>query len=218
MDKLFFALKVITISAIVPVTAGFAADRPLIWMPTKNSDTSYSVKLGMHLPTRIEAEAGLSLGMNTTAGGAPVDVPVTFWSNFVAEKMKTTASEMRRGVGIKLNGQTGSAAISVNYYEKEIATPSFDLERNSSYTMRYDAASGEWCGIDANQSVRLSHGATGTALIGRASASNGFATVGAGIGVEQQIGEYMTVTGSLDGSSDTTDPVASINARYSFTW
>lgn len=216
MDGRFFARSMLAFATITTTAPAFAGDRPLIWQPTKNSDTSYSVKLGMQLPTRIEAEAGISLGVNTTKSGAPIDTPVRFWSNFITEKMKTSASEMRRGVGVDLDGHTGSAAISMNYYEREIATPSLDIERNSSYTMRYDGVSGEWTGIDASQSVRLSHGSTGTALIGRANAGNGVA--GAGIGLEQRIGEYMTVTGSLDRSTDASDPVASVNARYSFTW
>jgi len=218
MNRVFFAHAIVASIAVLPAGSGFAGDKPLIWQPTKNSDTSYSVRLGLQLPTRIEAEAGVSLGMNTTKGGAPIDTPVRFWSNFVTGKMKTSASEMRRGIGVDLDGHTGSAAISMNYYEKEIATPSLDIERNSSYTMRYDGVSGEWCGIDASQSVRLSYGSTGTALIGRASAGNNFGTVGAGIGVEQRIGEYMTVTGSVDRSTDASEPAASVNARYSFTW
>ncbi len=218
MKRTFLVGTTSTLALDAIAAPAFAGDWPLIWKPTKNSDTSYSVKLGLQLPTRIEAEAGISFGMNTTTGGAPVDTPIKLWSNFVAEKMKTPTSVMSRGIGMKLDGQTGSAAINMNYYEKQIATPSLDLERNSSYTMRYEGSSGEWSGIDANQTVRLSHGSTGTTLIGRASASSVFGTLGAGVGLEQQIGEYMTVTGSLDSDTTTSDPAASISARYSFTW
>ncbi|MBW6420100.1 hypothetical protein KX729_01425 [Rhizobium sp. XQZ8] len=218
MEKIQFIAAASALALFFVATSGSAAERPLIWQPTKNSDTSYSIRLGMQLPTRLEAEAGISFGMNATKGGAPIDTPIRFWSSFVTSKVKTTVSEMRRGVGLDFDGNTGSAAISMNYYEKEFATPSLDLERNSSYTMRYDGVSGEWAGIDANQSVRLTHGSTGTSLMGRASASDSFATIGAGIGLEQQIGEYMTVTGSLDSSMDASDPVTSVKARYSFTW
>lgn len=218
MMRFHFIATASLLPMILTAAPGLAADRPLIWQPTRNSDTSYSVKLGMQLPTRLEAEAGISLGMTAAKGGALIDTPVRFWSNFVTSKVKTAASQRRPGVGLDLDGNTGGAVISMNYYEKDIATPSLDLERNSSYTMRYDGVSGEWTGIDANQSVRLTHGSTGTALIGRASASDSFATVGAGIGLEQQIGEYMTVTGSLDSSTDAPDPVTSVKARYSFTW
>jgi hypothetical protein len=36
--------------------------------------------------------------------------------------------------------------------------------------------------------------------------------------VEKQLGRHMTVSGALDRTSDVPDPVASVNARYSFNW
>lgn len=204
-------------AAIMVAVPGQAEERALIWKPSKNSDTSYSVKLGMRLPTRLEAEAGVSMGLDTNKSGAPVNTPVRFWSNFVAEKIKTPASEVKRGIGISLDEQRG-ASITMNYYEKEIFTPTIDIEKRSSYALRYDGATGDWGGMDATQSLRFSHPGTGTALIGRVSGSDGFKIVGAGMGVEQKFGKNMTVTGSLDRTSDATDPVASINARYSFEW
>jgi len=198
--------------------SAFADDKPLIWKPSKTSDTSYSVKLGLKLPSRLEPEAGVSMGVNTTKSGAPVDTPIKFWSNFTAEKIEMPAYQMNRGVGVNFDGSSGSAAITMNYYEKEIATPTIDIERRSSYGMRYDGASGEWCGVDASQSVRLSHRPSGLAVIGRASGSNGFKVVGAGIGVEKNFGRHMTISGALDRTSDALDPVASVNARYSFKW
>ncbi|MFB9952015.1 hypothetical protein ACFFP0_24465 [Rhizobium puerariae] len=197
---------------------GLADDRPLIWKPSRNSDTSYSVKLGMKLPTRLETEAGVSMGVNTTKSGAPVETPVKFWSNFTAGKIETPAYRMNRGVGVDLDGNTGSAAIAMNYYEKEIATPAIDIERRSSYGLRYDGASGQWCGLDASHSVRVSHGASGTAVVARTSGRDGFRVVGAGVGVEKNFGRHLTVSGALDRVSDAPDPVASVNARYSFRW
>lgn len=84
--------------------------------------------------------------------------------------------------------------------------------------MRYDGTSGEWAGLDATQSIRLTLAATGTALIGRASGRDGFRIVGAGVGVEQAIGRHMTVSGALDHTSDATDLIASVKARYSLRW
>ncbi len=218
MNRILSAGAALALACFLTAGPGLAEDRPLIWKPTRNSETSYSVKLGLKLPTRIETEAGISMGVDTTTSGTPVDTPIKFWSNFTAEEIQTPAYQLNRGVGVDLDGHTGSAGITMNYYEKEIATPTIDIERRSSYGVRYDGASGEWCGVDASQSVRLSHGPSRMALVGRASGINGFRTVGAGVTVEKRLGRSMTVSGALDRTSDAPEPVASVNARYSFHW
>ncbi|WP_132413006.1 MULTISPECIES: hypothetical protein [unclassified Neorhizobium] len=218
MNRMSYAAAVCVFVAVFVPGPGFADDNPLIWKPSKTSDTSYSVKLGLKLPTRIETEAGISMGVNTTSSGAPVDTPLRFWSNFTAEKIKTPAGQFGRDIGVDLDGNTGSAGITMNYYDKEIATPQIDIERRSSYGVHYDGASGEWRGLDASQSVRLSHAASGTALIGRATGRDGFRTVTAGVVMEKKLGTRMTVSGSIDRSSDSAEPAASIKARYFFRW
>ncbi|MCJ9670165.1 hypothetical protein MOV61_07965 [Neorhizobium sp. BETTINA12A] len=218
MNRILSAGAVLALACFLTAGPGFAEDKPLIWKPIRNSDTSYSVKLGLKLPTRLETEAGISMGVDTTTSGTPVDTPIKFWSNFTAQKIQTPAYQLNRGIGVDLDGNTGSAGITMNYYEKEIATPTIDIERRSSYGMRYDGASGEWRGVDASQSVSLLHSPSRTALVGRASGSNGFRTVGAGVAVEKTLGRYMTLSGALDRTSDAPDPVASVNARYSFRW
>ncbi len=218
MNRILSAGAVLALASFLTAGPGFAEDKPLIWKPIRNSDTSYSVKLGLKLPTRLETEAGISMGVDTTTSGTPVDTPIKFWSNFTAQKIQTPAYQLNRGIGVDLDGNTGSAGITMNYYEKEIATPTIDIERRSSYGMRYDGASGEWRGVDASQSVSLLHSPSRTALVGRASGSNGFRTVGAGVAVEKTLGRYMTLSGALDRTSDAPDPVASVNARYSFRW
>lgn len=196
----------------------FADDKPLIWQPSKNSDTSYSVRLGLKLPTRLEPEAGVSMGVDTTKSGTPVDTPVKFWSNFTATKIQTPAYQANRNVGFDIDGNNGSAGITMNYYEKHIATPTIDIERQASYGVHYDGTASEWGGIDTSQSVRLSHAPSRTAVVARASGSNGFKVVGAGIGVEKNFGRNLTIGGALDQTSDSPDPVASVKARYSFKW
>lgn len=218
MKGILSAGAVLTLACFWTAGPALADDKPLIWKPTRNSDTSYSVKLGLKLPTRLETEAGVSMGVDTTASGTPIDTPIKFWSNFTAEEIQTPAYQLNRGVGVDLDGNTGSAEITMNYYEKEIATPTIDIERHSSYGVRYDGTSREWCGVDASQSVRLSHGPSRTALVGRASGSNGFRTLGAGVSVEKKLGRYMTLSGALDRTSDTPEPVASVNARCSLSW
>jgi len=218
MNRILSAGAVLALACFLTAGPGFAEDKPLIWKPIRNSDTSYSVKLGLKLPTRLETEAGVSMGVDTSTSGTPLDTPIKFWSNFTAQKIQTPAYQLNRGIGVDLDGNTGSAGITMNYYEKEIATPTIDIERRSSYGMRYDGASGEWRGVDASQSVSLLHSPSRTALVGRASGSNGFRTVGAGVAVEKTLGRYMILSGALDRTSDAPDPVASVNARYSFRW
>ncbi|CAN7300484.1 hypothetical protein [Neorhizobium tomejilense] len=218
MKRISSAGAVLALACFLTAGPGFAEDTPLIWNPIRSSDTSYSVKLGLKLPTRLETEAGVSMGVDTSMSGTPLDTPIKFWSNFTAEKIQTPAYQLNRDVGVDLDGNTGSAGITMNYYEKEIATPTIDIERRSSYGLRYDGASGEWLGLDASQSIRLSHSPSSTALVGRASGSDGFRTLGAGVAVEKMLGRYMTVSGALDRTSDAPEPVTSVNARYSFRW
>ena len=218
MERISCAGAVFALAALVGVGSAFAGDRPLIWEPSRNSDTSYSVKLGLKLPTRLEPEAGVSMGVATTKSGTPIDTPIKFWSNFTAAKIQAPAFQMNRNVGFGLDGNSGSAAITMNYYEREIATPTIDFERRASYAVRYDGMSGEWCGLDTSQSVRITHRPSGLAVVGRASGINGFKVVGAGLGVEKNFGRHMTISGALDRTSDSPDPVASVNARYSFRW
>ncbi|SMF66869.1 hypothetical protein SAMN02982989_3523 [Xaviernesmea oryzae] len=208
----------LTVTVLLNAQPVLADDKPLIWQPSKGSDTSYSVKLGLKLPTRLEPEAGVSMGVNTTKSGTPVDTPIKFWSSFTATKIQTPAYEANRDIGFDLDGNNGNAAITMNYYEKHVATPTIDIERRSSYVMRYDGTAGDWCGVDTTQSIRLSHSPSRTAVIARASGGNGFKVVGAGLGVEKNFGRNLTISGALDKTSGSPDPIAGVKARYSFKW
>ena len=199
-------------------SVALAADKPLIWQPSKNSDTSYSVKLGMKLPMELQPEAGFDVGLNTSKSGAVVDTPIKFWSGFTAQAIQRPAYELNRGVGLEVDRNARSAAISVNAHEKRIATPTVDVERESTYTLRYDNRAQHWSGLDVTQSVKLSRTATGTALVLRASGSDSFDVVGAGMGLEQKFGEHITLRGSLDRNSTSSQPVTSVNARYNIKW
>ena len=218
MTKLTLAGLCLAIVAGILPSGALAADRPLIWQPAKNSDTSYSVKLGMKLPTELQPEAGFDVGLDTSKEGAVVNTPVKFWSGITAQAIKRPAYQMHRGVGLEVDGNSRSAAVSVNYYEKRIATPVVDVERESSYALRYDSRAQHWSGVDVTQSVKLSRSATGTAFVVRASGGDSFKVVGAGLGLEQKLGEHITLAGSLDRSSDASQPVASVNARYNYRW
>lgn len=65
-------------------SSAHAADRPLIWQPVKNSDRSYSVKLGFRLPTELEPEAGFNVGVDAKKDGS-MNTPLRLWGSM---KMK----------------------------------------------------------------------------------------------------------------------------------
>jgi hypothetical protein len=204
--------------AIACASQSRAEDRPLIWQPSKISDTSYSVKLGLKLPTELEPEAGFDLGVDASKDGAVVDTPLKFWGSLKAQSIQRPAYEMNRDIDLGLDGNAGSAAITMNYYEKHIATPAIDVERQSSYSVRYDGGTQRWTGVDVAQSVKVSRSASGTAVVVRATGTDSFKRAGAGLGLEQKVGDHMTLTGSLDKESSSTAPIASINASYAFRW
>jgi hypothetical protein len=218
MNRIFPAVAAAVIATVLSTAHSYADDKPLIWQPIKTSDTSYSVKLGLKLPTELEPEAGFDMGVDATQGGAVVNTPLKFWSSLKAQSIQRPAYEMNREIGFDVDGNAGDAAITMNYYEKHIATPMIDVERQGSYAVRYDGTSQQWVGVDVTQSVKVSRTASGTAVIVRASGINSFKRAGAGLGLEQKVGDYVTLTGSVDRMSGTGGSTASINASYAFEW
>jgi hypothetical protein len=194
-----------------------ADERPLIWQPTKNSATSYAARLGVRLPVEYQPKMGVDVAMDTNTGGGLVDTPVKFWTSVKMGSIERPAYEMNRDIGVDIDGNAGSAAISISSQVKAIASATFDIERDSAYSVHYDGATQEWTGLDASQQLRFSRTGTGTAFIMRASATDNFKTAGAGIGLEQKLGDHITLTGSYDRSSNA-DAVASINANYAWKW
>lgn len=216
MNRLFPVAMAMAFAA--SAGAAVADDRPLIWQPIKNSDTSYAVKLGLRLPMRLEPEAGFNVGVDATKGGDVVETPLKFWSRIKTADTKRPAYQMRRDVGVNLDSVAESAAISMNYYEKHIATPTYNVERQSSYTVHYDGIQGSWTGVDANQSIKFRRPDTGTAFIASASSVNSFESFGASLGIEQQLGKNIIVSGNLNRSFSDADTIASVNASYSYKW
>jgi hypothetical protein len=205
---------------VVASTSSFAAaqERPLIWQPIKNSDTSYSVRLGMRLPIRLEPEAGFNVGVNATKTGEVVDTPLRFWSKIKTSEAKRPAYQMTRDIAVNMDQTAGSAAIAMNYYEKHIATPSINVERRASYVVRYDGAQKDWTGLDTNQSIKFRRHATGTAFVATASGTDSFTSVGASLGIEQQLGQNITLSGNVNRNFTDESTVSSVNARYSYKW
>lgn len=195
---------------------GFADDRPLIWTPTKNSNTSYAVKLGLRLPSELEPEAGINLGLDSQKN-AVVNTPVRFWGKVTASSIQTPAYQLHRDIRINLDAVTGSSGAKVIMSEKRIASEALDVEVNRQYGMRYDGAAADWIG-EASQSVKVSRAATGTAVILQAKALDTFRELGAGIAVEQKISERLSLNGSIEQTTAATQPTSNISARYTFKW
>lgn len=218
MNRDFLAIGGGIFLAAIMSSSSRADERPLIWQPIKNSDTSYSVKLGMRLPVRLETEAGFNVGVNSSKTGDVVNTPLKFWSRIRTADTKRPAYQMSRDIGINMDGNAGSAAISVNYYEKQIATPTFNLERQATYAVRYDGAQKDWAGLDASQSIKLRQRETGTAFIAGANSSASFSVVGASFGIEQKLGENITLSGNVNRNFTDATTVSSVNANYSYKW
>ncbi len=218
MNRISAAAATAVLIAAAMCSPSHAEDRPLIWQPIKNSDTSYSVKLGMKLPMRLEPQAGFNVGVNASETGKVVDTPLRFWTSIKAADAKRPAYQMTRDIGVDMDGRAGSAAISMNYYEKHIATPAINIERQANYAVRYDGVSKDWTGLDASQSIKLRRRETGTAFIATASSAGSFTTVGASVGIEQQLGDNITVSGQVNRSFTDANTVSSLNARYSYRW
>ena len=118
MNKNLLAVAGAALLAAFTSSSSWADERPLIWQPIKNSDTSYAVKLGLRLPVRLETEAGFNVGVDSSKTGEVVNTPLKFWSRIKTEDRKRPAYQMSRDIGINMDGNAGSAAISMNYYEK----------------------------------------------------------------------------------------------------
>lgn len=199
--------------------SAFADERPLIWQPQKASDRSYSVKLGLTLPTRLEPQAGIDMGMSASRNGAVVNAPVKVWGNMKMRTVQRPAYASSSAVDFSLDALHGSGAITMNYYDKRIATPVVDVERRSSYSMRYDGVARQWQGVEATQSLHISRtGNRGTALVIKASATDNFRALSTGVGLEQRLSEHMTIRGSVDRSFSAPSPTLNLGANYRLTW
>jgi hypothetical protein len=215
--------RVLAIAGGVLLAAGVSSasradERPLIWQPIKNSDTSYAVKLGLRLPVRLETEAGFNFGVDSSKAGEVVNTPLKFWSRIKTADTKRPAYQMSRDIGINMDGIAGSAAITMNYYEKQIATPTFNLERQATYAVRYDGAQKDWTGLDASQSIKLRQRETRTAFVAVANGTANFSTIGASFGIEQPVGQNITLSGQVNRNFTDATTVSSVNARYSYSW
>ncbi|SCX28278.1 hypothetical protein [Agrobacterium rosae] len=194
-----------------------AQEKGLIWAPAKNSDQSYSARIGAKLPTDTPIRAGLEMGMNASEGGALVDTPVKFWGSVTVLSSNLPGAKVAGDIAVLMNALTGSSAWTMTTSQKRIATSEFDLETNRNMTVRYDGTAQQWSGLDVSQSLRLTRSATGTAFVLTGASRDTFDDFTSKVGLEQKLGENLTVSGNLDqGYQDLFRP--SVSARYNIRW
>ncbi|WP_416408692.1 hypothetical protein [Agrobacterium rosae] len=194
-----------------------AQEKGLIWAPAKNSDQSYSARIGAKLPTDTPIRAGLEMGMNASEGGALVDTPVKFWGNVTLLSSNLPGAKVAGDIAVLMNALTGSSAWTMTTSQKRIATSEFDIESNRNMTVRYDGTAQQWSGLDVSQSLRLTRSATGTAFVLTGASRDTFDDFTSKVGLEQKLGDNLTVSGNLDqGYQDRFRP--SVSARYNIRW
>lgn len=194
-----------------------AQERGLIWAPAKNSDRSYSARIGAKLPIETPLRAGLEMEMNASEGGALVDTPVKLWGNMTLLSTNLPGVKIAGDIGVLMNAITGSSAWTMTTSQKRIATPDFDIEANRNMTLRYDGTAQQWSGLDVSQSLRLTRSATSTAFILTGASRDTFDEFSSSVALEQKLGENLTVTGSFNqGYEDRFRP--SVNAKYNIRW
>lgn len=198
-------------------SSAHADEAGLIWKPVKNSDRSYTARIGAKLPVETPIRAGLEMGMNASKTGQLVDTPVRLWGNITLLAEQLPGVSLARDVGVLFNALTGSSSVSMTSRQKRIVTPELDIEANRNFTVRYDGTAQQWNGLDVSQSLRLSRSETGTAFVLTGASRNSFNEFSSGVAVEQKIGDHLTVRGTLDqGYADHFRP--GVSARYSIRW
>lgn len=196
---------------------GHAQEKGLIWAPAKNSDTSYTARIGAKLPTETPIRAGLEMGMNASDGGALLDTPVKFWGTVTLLSSNLPGAKVAGDIGVLMNALTGSSAWTMTTSQKRIATSELDFESNRNVTVRYDGTAQQWSGLDVSQSLRLTRSATGTAFVLMGASRDTFDDFTSKVGLEQKLGKNLTVSGNLDqGYQDRFRP--SVSARYNIRW
>jgi hypothetical protein len=202
---------------IVDAGSAHADDRPLIWNPIKNSDSSYSARIGTRLPISIPVKAGIEMGMDASKTGVLLNTPVKFWGDLTLSAIDQPAVASFRDVGLVMNALTGSSAVTMSDTQRRIVTDALDLEYKRSYSLRYDGAVQAWKGLDFSQSLRLSRQDSGTALIMKAASQNSFDGFSSGLAIEQQLGTRLTISGTVDQGYDM-HITSGVRANYTFHW
>jgi hypothetical protein len=212
-----YGVSVFALIASAQSGAALAQERGLIWSPVKNSDQSYTTRIGAKLPVDTPIRAGLEMGLSSSKTGAITDTPVRFWGNMTILAQTLPGASIARDIGVLMNALTGSSTVSMTSTQKRIVTPTLDLEANRNVTMRYDGTAQQWSGLDVSQSLRLTKSETGTAFVLTGASRDTFDEFSSRVSLEQKLSENLTVSGTLNqGYEDRFRP--SVSARYSIKW
>ena len=213
LKKALFATPAL-IAIIAAAPQAHAADKGLIWQPSKLSPQAYSLQVGMKLPTDSALRAGIEFKGDASAGGKPGDEPVRLWGSFAAEENDRPAMKTARKIDAGINARTGASTLALTDSRSWIATPTLDMELSRNYAVNYNINAGEWGSASASQSFRVRQNDTGTAVVVQAGSYDGFKTVGSSLALEQQVTDNLHVSGTVASTSTDTG----ISARYALSW
>lgn len=191
-----------------------AGDRPLIWEFSKQSDTSYSARVGSSLPHVPEASVGADVRMRGPDPAVFGD-PVSLWADLrLAEQSKP---RVKRATHLKarIDGRSGKRSVSLdNSVTRRLHT--LDTEFRQNLSVFQEAASNRNTRLRASQSVKLSSPATRTAVTARASRTDGESWQ-TSIALEQELRKSIRLAASVE-NPGTRNRAGRVSARYRYSW
>lgn len=215
------AMRIHTLAAVLaaflmPVVSVPAAadDRPLIWEFSKQSDTSYSARVGSSLPRAPEASIGTEIRMRGP-DPAVFDDPVSLWAALQLAERGEPAEGRSTRLNARMDGRSGRRSVSM---DNSVAHRfgGLDAELRQHVTVFQDSASSRKARMRTTQSVRLSSPATRTTVTVRASRTDD-ETWRTGLTVDQDLRRSVRVSASVD-NPGRDNRVGRISARYRYSW
>ncbi len=191
-----------------------AGDRPLIWEFSKQSDTSYSARLGSSLPRVPEASIGADIRMRGPNPAVFHD-PVSLWADLqLAERSKPRAKRSAH-LNARIDGRSGRRSVSLdNSVTRRLQR--LDAELSQRVTVFQEPAGNHKARLRASQSVRLSSPATRTTVTARASRSDSESWQ-TSIAVEKYLRESIRLSASVE-NPGTSSRAGRLGARYRYDW
>lgn len=197
--------------AFAPAAAG---DRPLIWEFSKQSDTSYSARVGSTLPHAPEASIGTEIrvrGPNPAVFGDPVSL----WAALQLAEQGEPAEGRSTRLNARMDGRSGRRSVSMdNSVAHRFGRLNAELRQH--ITVFQEPASKRKARIRTTQSVRLSSPATRTTVTVRASRTND-ETWNTSLVVDQDLRKSVRVSASVD-NPGRHSRAGRISARYRYSW
>ncbi len=170
------------------------------------------------MPTMLAPAAGIEMGIVASDGGSIVDVPVAAWGELELREHRSPTSVATRNVKARFNARSGGASLTMAHHEKYIATPAINIERSSSYVLRYSGHDAKWQDLELSQSLRVSQIISGATAFISASNAGELCDLTLGMGFEQRFGQNLVVNATVREKLGEGDRSASIRANYSLRW